>query len=64
MTPGNNHGGTAAGTAMGTLFAFAANIQSGDMVKTAILSRIGALVSFVISLLLKWISKKIARGNR
>ncbi|HSC36509.1 MAG TPA: hypothetical protein VLD19_01510 [Chitinophagaceae bacterium] len=42
-----------AGTAGGTLLSIFANIQSGDILKTAVLAAIGAVVSFGITLLLK-----------
>ena len=55
----SNHS-TRLGTAGGTLCALLANIQSGDIVKTVILSMTGAVVSFTISFLLK----KLAGGRR
>ena len=61
-TPGN-HQGTAAGTIGGTLLSIFANIQSGDITKTAILATVGAVVSFVVSLGLKWLAKKVRRGR-
>jgi hypothetical protein len=45
------------GTASGTLLSVVPNIVSEDIVKTIILAGIGALVSFTISLLLKWLLK-------
>jgi mannitol-specific phosphotransferase system IIBC component len=57
----SNHGGTVAGTAGGTLLTIFANIQSSDVVKTATLAIIGAVVSFSVSLLMKWISRKMKR---
>ena len=47
--------GTKAGTAGGTLLPMLMNIQDGDIVKTAILSVIGAAVSFGVSRLLQFI---------
>ena len=58
MTAHSNQGGTAAGTAGGTLLTIFANIHSEDLVKTALLACIGAIVSFTISLGLKWLAKK------
>jgi len=58
MADQSNHGGTAAGTAGGTLLTIVANIHSEDLVKTALLACVGAIVSFTISLGLKWISRK------
>ena len=57
----NGHGGTVAGTAGGTLLTIFANIHSEDVVKTTVLAVIGAAASFTISLLLKWIAKKLRR---
>jgi hypothetical protein len=45
------------GTASGTLLSVVPNIVSEDIVKTIILAGIGAMVSFTISLLLKWLLK-------
>ncbi|MBS1682204.1 MAG: hypothetical protein JST48_10875 [Bacteroidetes bacterium] len=63
MTANNNHGGTVAGTAGGTLLTIFANIHSEDIIKTTLLAVIGAVVSFTISLSLKWISKKLRRTS-
>ena len=48
---------TKATTIGGTLFVFLANINSADIVKTILLTAIGAVVSFVISVLLKTLMK-------
>lgn len=61
MAAHENHGGTVAGTAGGTLLTIFANIHSEDVVKTAVLAIIGAVVSFSISLGMKWIAKKLKR---
>jgi hypothetical protein len=45
------------GTASGTLLSIVPNIVSEDIVKTIILAGIGALVSFIVSLLLKGLTK-------
>lgn len=63
MTTHGNHGGTVAGTAGGTLLTIFANIHSEDVVKTAVLACIGAVVSFTISLAMKWISRKMKRST-
>jgi hypothetical protein len=42
-----------AGTATGTLLTIFANIHSEDLLKTAILAAIGAIVSFSVTLFLK-----------
>jgi len=57
-TTHSSHGGTVAGTATGTLLTIFVNIHSEDIVKTAVLACIGAVVSFTISLSLKWITRK------
>ena len=46
------------GTAGGTFLSVLPNIHSEDIVKTAILATVGAVVSFTISLLLKSLQKK------
>ena len=45
------------GTASGTLLSISPGIFSQDIVKTIILAVIGATVSFIVSLLLKKITK-------
>jgi len=52
----NNH--TLMGTAGGTFLSIVPNIQSEDIVKTVVLATVGAVVSFMISLLLKSLNKK------
>ncbi|MFA9187588.1 hypothetical protein [Flavobacterium magnesitis] len=52
----NNH--TLMGTAGGTFLSMIPNIQSEDILKTAVLATVGAVVSFMISLLLKSLNKK------
>jgi len=46
------------GTAGGTLLVVLVNIQSADIIKTAILSATGALVSFIVSFILKKLAKR------
>lgn len=46
------------GTAGGTFLSIVPNIQSADVLKTVLLAAIGAVVSFMISLVLKMIIKK------
>lgn len=46
------------GTAGGTFLSIVPNIHSEDIVKTIILATVGAIVSFIISLLLKSLQKK------
>ena len=50
---------TAFGTVTGTVFTVAATIDTQDYMKTAILALIGATVSFLMSVFLKWIWKRI-----
>ena len=45
------------GTASGTLLSIVPNIFSEDIVKTIVLAIVGAIVSFTVSLLLKWFTK-------
>jgi hypothetical protein len=49
---------TLVGTAGGTFLSIVPNILSEDVVKTIILAAVGAIVSFMISLLLKYLTKK------
>lgn len=55
----NNH--TIIGTAGGTVLSIVPNIQSADIIKTIVLAAVGAVVSFMISLVLKSIIKKYKR---
>jgi hypothetical protein len=52
---------TALGTVTGTVITVAANIDSQDYMKTVILALIGATVSFLVSVFLKWIWKRISK---
>ena len=63
MSIPSSHHGTAAGTAGGTLLSIFDTIQSGDVTKTIVLATVGAVVSFVVSLGLKWVTKKVLRGR-
>jgi H+/Cl- antiporter ClcA len=45
------------GTITGTLLGVVSNIFSEDIAKTIVLAIIGAVSSFAVTLLLKWISK-------
>jgi hypothetical protein len=55
--------GTRAGTIGGTLLSIIPNLNSSDLMKTAILAAVGALVSFTISILLKWVVKALGKRN-
>ncbi len=59
MAMSANHQVTAAGTLGGTLLSMFATVQTGDITKTIILATIGAVVSFFVSLGLKWIAKTL-----
>ena len=63
MSTPSSHHGTAAGTVGGTLLSIFASIQSGDITKTVILATLGAIVSFLVSLGLKWITKRLRSGR-
>jgi hypothetical protein len=52
MTTNNS---TLVGTAGGTFLCIVPNLTSADVMKTMILAALGAVVSFMISILLKWI---------
>ena len=45
------------GTASGTFLSILPNILSEDIAKTIILAALGATVSFMVSLFLKWLKK-------
>lgn len=53
----SEHSYTKTGTIGGTLTILLANINSGDLIKTAVLAAVGALVSFMISYLMKELVK-------
>ncbi len=55
MADQNGHFGTIAGTIGGTLTSFIASVDMGDLVRTSILAVVGAVVSFTVSVLLKWL---------
>jgi uncharacterized membrane protein (UPF0136 family) len=50
---------TILGTLTGTVFTVTATIDTQDYIKTMILAVIGATVSFVVSIFLKWLWKRI-----
>ncbi len=52
---------TKAGTAGGTLLTIFANFRSEDIFKTVVLAAIGAAVSFGVTLVLKFIIKRIKK---
>jgi mannitol-specific phosphotransferase system IIBC component len=44
---------TKAGTLTGTFFTVLSNLTTGDLIRTIILAAVGALASFIITILLK-----------
>ena len=50
---------TVLGTVTGTVFTVAATIDTQDYMKTAILALVGAMISFVVSKVLKWLWSKL-----
>lgn len=52
---------TKAGTAGGTLLVIFLNIRSEDVIKTSVLAAIGAVVSFAVTLLLKFMIKRLRK---
>jgi hypothetical protein len=50
---------TLTGTITGTALALGCNIGSPDIVRTVLLATLGATASFMASLLLKWLYRKI-----
>ena len=52
---------TKAGTASGTLLTIFVNINSADVLKTIILAGIGAVVSFLVTVGLKYLYRLIKR---
>lgn len=59
----NHHieGGTILGTVSGTGLTVLANIDSTDITKTVVLAAIGAVVSFCVSVSLKWLVKRLRK---
>jgi len=60
-THNNIESGTILGTVSGTALTVAVNINSPDIIKTVILAALGAVVSFGMSVLLKWLVKRFKR---
>jgi mannitol-specific phosphotransferase system IIBC component len=52
-----NDGNTKTDTAVGTLLTIVANIHQEDLIQTAILAAVGAIVSFCVSIVLKKIKR-------
>ena len=53
---------TLMGTAGGTFLSVVPNLDSEDVLKTVVLASIGAVVSFIVSLALKYLIKKHKKG--
>lgn len=51
-----------AGTVGGILTILLANINSGEILKTIALAAIGAVVSFTVSIFLKWVIRRVKKG--
>jgi mannitol-specific phosphotransferase system IIBC component len=54
-----HHGGTVGGTIGGTLLVILLQINAADIFKTCMLAAIGAVVSFIVSLCMKWILQRL-----
>jgi len=52
---------TKAGTAGGTLLTILVNIKSEDLIKTGILAAVGAVISFSVTLFLKFLIKRLKK---
>ena len=52
---------TKAGTLGGTLLTLLVNIDNEDLLKTMILAAIGALVSFTVTIFLKFLIKRLKK---
>ncbi len=57
----SNHIGTKAGTIGGTLLSIIPNLTGADILRTVLLAAIGAVVSFGISMLMKWIVRAFGK---
>jgi hypothetical protein len=55
MTTGNH---ILMGTAGGTFLSVLPNLHSDDVLKTVVLASVGAIVSFIVSMTLKYLIKK------
>jgi uncharacterized membrane protein (UPF0136 family) len=61
MAAHNGHTSEVAGTVGGTVLTIIGSLQLHDLVKTVILATVGAVVSFTLSMLMKWLAKKMGR---
>ena len=53
---------TIAGTVAGTILSVLPNLEAADVLTTVILAAVGAVASFLVTQLLKWILKRIRKG--
>jgi hypothetical protein len=60
-TPNHIQSGTIMGTVTGTALTVMVNIGSSDIIKTVVLAALGAVVSFCVSLGLKWLVMRLKR---
>jgi hypothetical protein len=61
MNQGYFDNSTKAGTAGGTLLTIFVNIKSEDLLKTGILAAVGAVISFSVTLFLKFLIKRFKK---
>ena len=52
---------TIAGTATGTILSVIPNMESADLLRTLVLAIVGAVASFIVTQLMKWILKRIKK---
>ena len=55
---------TAIGTTTGTALSVFATLDTQDYMKTIVLACVGAVVSFTVSLFLKWVWKTLRESQR
>lgn len=60
MLPHHDHS-TAIGTTTGTALSVFATLDPQDYIKTIVLACVGAIVSFTVTLVLKWVWKKFKK---
>ena len=56
------HNGTLGGTAGGTLLVLLTQINKADLINTCVMAGVGAMVSYLVSIGMKWLIGRI--GNR
>lgn len=59
----NTNNSTTFGTVGGTFTSVLPNLSSEDVAKTIVLATVGALVSFAISVFLKYLQKKYKKNS-